>query len=78
MLQYVSVHPASKAIQLLLALRLVAAATLIVLQMKSVILFLEMALPERNVSLYAGLVIVLLGQNALQEITQKFALASFP
>jgi len=78
MLPFVSVHPASKAILLSLALRLDAAVTATVQPMKNVTMFLVAALLERNVNPFAILATVQLEQTAQPEITERLALADTP
>ena len=72
-LQFVFVLLDFKAILLWLALRLVAAKTMIVPLMKNVGLFLAVALPGRNVNLFATLATVLLVQTALPKIIGNLA-----
>ena len=76
-LQFVFVLLDFKAILLWLALRLVAAKTMIVPLMKNAGLFLAAALPGRNVNPYATLATVLLVQTALPKIIGNLAPADF-
>ena len=69
--QFVFVLLDFKAILLWLALRLVAAKTMIVPLMKNVGLFLAVASPGRNVNPFATLATVLLAQTVLPKITEK-------
>ena len=59
-------------------LRQDAAAILTVPPQRNVTLSLAVALPERNVSLFADQAIVLLELNVVPEITERFALANIP
>ena len=67
-LQFVFVLLDFKAILLWLALRLVAAKTMIVPLMRNVALFLAVALPGRNVNLFVIQAIVPLVQTVLPKI----------
>ena len=70
-LQFVFVLLDFKAILLWLALRLVAAKTMIVPLMRNAGLFLAVASPEKNVSHFATLAIVPLVQSVQLEITEN-------